>query len=51
MTETTNQTSTPSKTPSHVAYQVRDREGRERLLDKDRQRLGTQRRQGLQHPA
>lgn len=24
MTETTNQTSTPSKAPSHVAYHVRD---------------------------
>jgi hypothetical protein len=28
MTETTNQTSTSSKGPSHVAYQVRDREGK-----------------------
>ena len=28
MTDTANQTSAPSKAPSHVAYQVRDREGK-----------------------
>jgi len=28
MTNTANQASTPSKAPSHVAYQVRDREGK-----------------------
>jgi hypothetical protein len=31
MTDTTNQTSTASKGPSHVAYQVRDREGKKGL--------------------
>ena len=28
MTDTNNQTSTPSKAPTHIAYQVRDREGK-----------------------
>lgn len=28
MTETTNQTSTSSKTPTHTVYHVRDREGK-----------------------
>ncbi len=28
MTDANNQTSTPSKAPTHVAYQVRDREGK-----------------------
>jgi hypothetical protein len=28
MSDTTNQETAPSKTPSHIAYQVRDREGK-----------------------
>ena len=34
MTDTTNQASTPSKAPSHVAYQVRDREGKKAFWTK-----------------
>ncbi len=49
MNDTNNQTSTPSKAPTHVAYQVRDREGKKGFWTRIGS-AGRTGRQGLQHP-
>ena len=51
MSDTKPTEGTTSKSPTHIAYQVRDRDGQKGLLDANRKRMATRRRQGIQHPA
>ena len=51
MTDSNETKTVTSRSPSHFAYNIRNREGGGQLLDSHRQRLGARRRQRLQHPA
>ena len=50
MSDKTNEKDAASKAPSHIAYQVRDREGKKSFWTRIGSRLAARRRERLQRP-